>query len=173
MEKVLIPGPPISGPAGAPSGQDTAAAAGFTIAFCLEGQLRLDDQPALHEAVALARRQPGSRLVVLATRPEGQRLRGPHQRRIEAQALASLRSRLAAQGIPLLAFPQQTTAAALDAAVPAAYPQAVTEPMRYSLLAGGKRVRPVLCLAACELVGGNAEAAMPTACALEMLHTMR
>ena len=64
-------------------------------------------------------------------------------------------------------------AAALDAAVPAAYPQAVTEPMRYSLLAGGKRVRPVLCLAACELVGGNAEAAMPTACALEMLHTMR
>ena len=114
MEKVLIPGPPISGPAGAPSGQDTAAAAGFTIAFCLEGQLRLDDQPALHEAVALARRHLGSRLVLLATRPEGQRLRGPHQRRIEAQALASLRSRLAAQGIPLLAFPQQTTAAALD-----------------------------------------------------------
>jgi deoxyribodipyrimidine photo-lyase len=114
MEKVLIPSLPISGPAGAPSGQDTAAAAGFSIAFCLEGQLRLDDQPALHEAVALARHQPGSRLVVLATRPEGQRLRGPHQRRIEAQALASLRSRLADQGIPLLAFPQQTTAAALD-----------------------------------------------------------
>ena len=114
MEKVLVPSPPIPGPTGAPSGQDTAAAAGFSIAFCLEGQLRLDDQPALHEAVALARRQPGSRLLVLATRPEGQRLRGPHQRRIEAQALASLRSRLAAQGIPLLAFPQQTTAAALD-----------------------------------------------------------
>lgn len=62
--------------------------------------------------------------------------------------------------------------AALDAAVPLAYPEAVTEAMRYSLLAGGKRVRPVLCLAACELVGGNAENAMPTACALEMLHTM-
>jgi len=113
MEEVQLPSPPISGPAGAPSGQDTAAAAGFSIAFCLEGQLRLDDQPALHEAVALARRQPSSRLVVLATRPEGQRLHGPHQRRIEAQALASLRSRLAALGIPLLAFPQQTTAAAL------------------------------------------------------------
>ena len=63
--------------------------------------------------------------------------------------------------------------AALDAAVPAAHPVAVTEAMRYSLLAGGKRVRPVLCLAAAELVGGSAEAAMPTACALEMLHTMR
>lgn len=63
--------------------------------------------------------------------------------------------------------------AALDAAVPAAHPVAVTEAMRYSLLAGGKRVRPALCIAAAELVGGSAEAAMPTACALEMLHTMR
>ena len=62
--------------------------------------------------------------------------------------------------------------AALDAAVPLAYPEAVTEAMRYSLLAGGKRVRPVLCLAACELVGGAPANAMPTACALEMLHTM-
>ena len=62
--------------------------------------------------------------------------------------------------------------AALDAAVPLAYPEAVTEAMRYSLLAGGKRVRPVLCLAACELVGGRPADAMPTACALEMLHTM-
>lgn len=45
-------------------------------------------------------------------------------------------------------------------------------PRRYSLLAGGKRVRPALCLAACELVGGSVEAAMPTACSLEMIHTM-
>ena len=43
---------------------------------------------------------------------------------------------------------------------------------RYSLLAGGKRVRPCLCLAACEAVGGSVAAAMPTACAMEMLHTM-
>ena len=85
MEEVLVPGPPISGPNGAPSAHESAAAAGFTIAFCLEGQLRLDDQPALHDAVALARRHPGSRLFVLATRPDDQRLRGPHQRRIEAQ----------------------------------------------------------------------------------------
>ena len=43
---------------------------------------------------------------------------------------------------------------------------------RYSLLAGGKRIRPALCLAACELVGGSIEQAMPTACAMEMIHTM-
>ena len=45
-------------------------------------------------------------------------------------------------------------------------------PCRYSLLAGGKRVRPCLCLAACEAVGGSINQAMPTACAMEMLHTM-
>jgi geranylgeranyl diphosphate synthase type II len=43
--------------------------------------------------------------------------------------------------------------------------------MRYALLSGGKRLRPVLCLAACETVGGNAEHALPVACALEMIHT--
>ena len=42
---------------------------------------------------------------------------------------------------------------------------------RYSLLAGGKRIRPVLVLAFCELFGGRAEDAMPYACALEMIHT--
>ncbi|MDD4808290.1 MULTISPECIES: polyprenyl synthetase family protein [Caproicibacterium] len=43
--------------------------------------------------------------------------------------------------------------------------------MRYSLLAGGKRVRPVMLLAFCSLCGGNAQAAVPFACALEMVHT--
>lgn len=43
---------------------------------------------------------------------------------------------------------------------------------RYSLLAGGKRVRPALCIAACRLVGGDIQAALPTACAMEMVHTM-
>ncbi len=84
-----------------------------TIVLALEGQLRLDDQPALHQALELALRTPGGRLLVLAGRPERQRLRGPHQRRLEAQALASLRVRLAAANVPLLAFPQHTTAAAL------------------------------------------------------------
>jgi len=45
------------------------------------------------------------------------------------------------------------------------------EAMRYSLLAGGKRIRPVLTLAACEAVGGHLESAIGLACALEMIHT--
>ncbi len=61
---------------------------------------------------------------------------------------------------------------ALDAAVPVKDPVKVHESMRYSLLAGGKRVRPVLCIAACELVGGEEATAMPAACAVEMIHTM-
>jgi geranylgeranyl diphosphate synthase type II len=44
--------------------------------------------------------------------------------------------------------------------------------MRYSLLAGGKRLRPILCLATAELLGEKEIIAMPTACALEMIHTM-
>lgn len=99
-------------------------AAAVTIALALEGQMRLDDQPALHRAVALAR-QRGARLLVLACRPQGQRLRGPHQRRLEAQALASLHARLAAAEIPLLAFPQHTTAAALAKLRPLVQPEAV------------------------------------------------
>ncbi len=43
--------------------------------------------------------------------------------------------------------------------------------MRYSLFAGGKRLRPILCLASAEAVGGAAERAVPTACALEYIHT--
>ena len=43
--------------------------------------------------------------------------------------------------------------------------------MRYSLLAGGKRLRPLLCLAVCEAVGGRVEEALPTALALELVHT--
>jgi geranylgeranyl diphosphate synthase, type II len=45
------------------------------------------------------------------------------------------------------------------------------EAMRYSLLAGGKRLRPVLALASCEAVGGRLDAAMGFACAIEMIHT--
>src|ERR1700722_18578349 len=45
------------------------------------------------------------------------------------------------------------------------------EAMRYLLLAGGKRLRPVLALASCEAVGGKVEAAMGLACAVEMIHT--
>lgn len=61
---------------------------------------------------------------------------------------------------------------ALDHSLPLTYPETIYESMRYSLLAGGKRLRPILCLATCELLGGTVEMAMPTACALEMIHTM-
>ena len=47
----------------------------------------------------------------------------------------------------------------------------VVEAMRYSLFAGGKRLRPILCLAASEAVGGQTKSAMPAGCALEMIHT--
>lgn len=61
---------------------------------------------------------------------------------------------------------------ALEQAIPIIYPEKIYEAMRYSLLAGGKRLRPILCLATCEMIGGTVEMAMPTACALEMIHTM-
>lgn len=62
--------------------------------------------------------------------------------------------------------------AALDAALSVVYPEQIYEAMRYSLLAGGKRLRPILCLATCEMMGAPTAVAMPTACALEMVHTM-
>ncbi|KAM7266962.1 hypothetical protein ACFE04_009128 [Oxalis oulophora] len=61
---------------------------------------------------------------------------------------------------------------ALADAVPLKEPLKIHEAMRYSLLAGGKRVRPALCIASCDLVGGDESASMPMACALEMIHTM-
>lgn len=62
--------------------------------------------------------------------------------------------------------------AALDSALPVVYPEQIYEAMRYSLMAGGKRLRPTLCLATCEMLGAPATLAMPAACALEMVHTM-
>ena len=50
-------------------------------------------------------------------------------------------------------------------------PDRLLEAMRYSLEAGGKRLRPVMLLAACEMAGGDAELALPFACAIEMIHT--
>lgn len=62
--------------------------------------------------------------------------------------------------------------AALDESLGPERPEQLREAMRYSLLAGGKRLRPILCLAACELAGGDSEQALSTAVALEMIHTM-
>jgi len=61
---------------------------------------------------------------------------------------------------------------ALDASLGPEDPETLREAMRYSLLAGGKRLRPILCLAACELAGSPADVALPAAVALEMVHTM-
>jgi geranylgeranyl diphosphate synthase, type II len=53
----------------------------------------------------------------------------------------------------------------------AACPPRLAEAMRYSLLGGGKRLRPILALMAAEACGGDSESALPAACALEMVHT--
>ena len=50
-------------------------------------------------------------------------------------------------------------------------PSRLQEAMAYSLQAGGKRIRPVLLLAANEMAGGSADDALPYACGLEMIHT--
>ncbi len=62
---------------------------------------------------------------------------------------------------------------ALDRALPpqSAWPESIHRAVRYSLFAGGKRIRPVLVLAAGEAVGGAREEVLPLACAVEMIHT--
>ncbi len=61
----------------------------------------------------------------------------------------------------------------LDQHLPLAdqYPPTIHEAMRYSVFAGGKRVRSILALAATEAVGGDAKVVLPVACALELIHT--
>src|SRR6476661_3124493 len=62
---------------------------------------------------------------------------------------------------------------ALDRFLPAesVAPATIHKAMRYSLFAGGKRLRPILCLAAAEACGGRPTAAVPYACAVECIHT--
>ncbi|HWN96826.1 MAG TPA: farnesyl diphosphate synthase [Methylomirabilota bacterium] len=62
---------------------------------------------------------------------------------------------------------------ALDKLLPkeSAKPATIHRAMRYSLFAGGKRMRPALTLAAAEACGGSSEGAMPLACAVECIHT--
>ncbi|CAG7907058.1 unnamed protein product [Brassica rapa] len=73
---------------------------------------------------------------------------------------------------PYMATKVELVNKALDEAIPVGEPLKIHEAMRYAVLAAGKRVRPILCLASCELVGGEENAAMPAACAVEMIHTM-
>src|SRR5207237_4368222 len=62
---------------------------------------------------------------------------------------------------------------ALDRFLPGATtkPATIHKAMRYSLFAGGKRMRPALCLAAAEACGGSVRDALPLACAVECIHT--
>jgi geranylgeranyl diphosphate synthase type II len=55
--------------------------------------------------------------------------------------------------------------------LPVECPDRLREAMRYSLMADGKRLRPVMTLMACEACGGEIETAMPAACGIEMIHT--
>ncbi len=72
-----------------------------------------------------------------------------------------------------LAARQKLVDSALDRLVPPENtpPETIHRAMRYSLFAGGKRVRPVLCLAAADAVSDDAPGALDAACALEMVHT--
>jgi geranylgeranyl diphosphate synthase type II len=63
------------------------------------------------------------------------------------------------------------TALATILPAPPQCPERLYDAMRYSLLAGGKRLRPILCLASADAVGGDRAMAMPAACAIEMIHT--
>ena len=51
------------------------------------------------------------------------------------------------------------------------HPTLLSQAMRYAVLSGGKRIRPILALAACEVVGGRVQNALPAACALELIHS--
>src|SRR3712207_4463092 len=72
-----------------------------------------------------------------------------------------------------LAARQKEVDRALNRFLPkeSARPATIHKAMRYSLFAGGKRLRPILCLAAAEACGGPTAAALPLACAVECIHT--
>jgi len=74
---------------------------------------------------------------------------------------------------PYLIARQKEVDRALDRFLPkeSARPATIHKAMRYSLFAGGKRLRPILCLAAAEACGGKISAALPLACAIECIHT--
>ena len=58
----------------------------------------------------------------------------------------------------------------LDEFIPIEYPEDIFKSMKYTVTLPGKRLRPVLCLETCRMLGGDIEKAVPTACAIEMLH---
>jgi geranylgeranyl diphosphate synthase, type II len=100
-----------------------------------------------------------------------------HERSFGASGASQLRRRLHTGAAMDLASYLKACSKTVDRALEAALPKATVKPatihraMRYSLFAGGKRMRPALCLAAAEACGGTVEAALPAACAVECVHT--
>jgi geranylgeranyl diphosphate synthase type II len=86
---------------------------------------------------------------------------------------ASRSAREEAGAAPSLEERRRTIDEALDQALPAAsaWPKTIHEAIRYSLFAGGKRIRPLLALAAAEAAGADDDEVLPFACAAEMVHT--
>ena len=74
---------------------------------------------------------------------------------------------------PYLQEHLQLVESALDRYLPKGdtLPTSLHASMRYSVFAGGKRIRPILMMAACEAVGGNPQQVLPAACAIEMIHS--
>ena len=58
----------------------------------------------------------------------------------------------------------------LDEYIEVQYPENIFRSMKYTVTLKGKRLRPILCMETCRVLGGNIEDALPTACAIEMLH---
>lgn len=58
----------------------------------------------------------------------------------------------------------------IDELMPIHYPHKIFKAMKYTVTLPGKRLRPVMCLETCRMFGGNYQDALPTACAIEMLH---
>ena len=65
----------------------------------------------------------------------------------------------------------QLVEAKLNEYIPIEYPESIFKSMKYTVMLPGKRLRPILCLETCKMLGGELENAIPTACAIEMLHS--
>jgi len=72
---------------------------------------------------------------------------------------------------PYLERRQQQIDRFLERCVPSSHPDKLTQAMRYTLFSGGKRIRPILALAAGDTVGAEAGRVLPFACAIELIHT--
>ena len=136
------------------------------------GNLALEESlKVFEEGVGLARRcakylDEAEKRIEILTRDESGALRrrvagARRGRHVSVDVAAYMKERAAAVD------------AALDRFLPAesARPERLHTAMRYSVFAGGKRLRPVLVIAGAEAVGGRMDDVMPTACAMEMIHT--